>query len=378
MFHIEIEATNECNTRCLHCPHESITRPYGKMEWRTFQTVMDKAFAFNVNDVSVEFAGMGEPLLNPNIYRFIEYISDRTPISLTTNASALTPQNTARLIDAGLDRLTISFNGTDQATYELMMGGLSFERAAGYLRTAVEMSKGKRMKVAANISVSKQTQTHLPEIRQYLQGVGVDTIFFSKCHNRGTYLNDSRICTTPLPPVNDSRCDIFENTLFVAWNGDVLSCCHDLSGENKIANLLTDELAPIMQKKQAIITQGVDFPICQGCNDMYRYMNASTPDGSPLSEWIYSLYASEDERTQKLVSRINDLTTQSAQQAETIQSLKLQLDERDQRIEEMTSARSSHWAERMRALRFRLAPSQSQRERIFLSVWQRVMGKKTV
>lgn len=375
MFHIEIEATNECNTRCLHCPHESITRPSGKMEWSTFQTVMDKAFAFDSSDVSVEFAGMGEPLLNPQIYRFIKCISDRTQTSLTTNASALTPQNTARLIDAGLDRLTISFNGTDQATYELMMGGLNFERAAGYLRTAVEMSKGQRMKVAANISVSKQTQTHLPEIRRYLQGIGVDTIFFSKCHNRGTYLNDSRICTTPLSPVSDSRCDIFENTLFVAWNGDVLSCCHDLSGGNRIANLLVDEIAPIMQTKQEIISRGVNFPICQGCNDMYRYMNASTPDGSPLSEWIYSLYASEDERTQKLVSRISELTTQAAQQAETIQSLKSQLAERDRRIAQMTSARSTRWAERMRSLRFRLAPSQSQRERIFLSVWQRVMGK---
>lgn len=375
MFHIEIEATNECNTRCLHCPHETITRPFGKMEWATYQTVIDKAFAYDSQEVSVEFAGMGEPLLNPLIYRFISYISNRAQTSLTTNASALTPKNIERLIDAGLDRLTISFNGTDRATYAMMMGGLDFDRAASYLRTAVEMSQGKRMQVAANVSVTRQTQPRLVQVKQYLQDVGVATIFFSKCHNRGTYLNDPRVCVTPMPPTRDSRCDIFENTLFVAWNGDVLSCCHDLSGENKIANLSTDELAPLMQQKASIAKRGVDFPICRGCNDMYRYMNAATPDGSPLSNWIYSLYAGEDERAQKLVARIDELTTQVSQQAETIESLKAQLAEKNQHIEQMTNTRGWRWTESMRSLRFRLVPSASQREKILLSFWKRAAGK---
>lgn len=29
MFHAEIEATNHCNTRCLHCPHETMSRERG-------------------------------------------------------------------------------------------------------------------------------------------------------------------------------------------------------------------------------------------------------------------------------------------------------------------------------------------------------------
>lgn len=323
----------------------------------TFQTVMDKVFAGASQDVSVEFAGMSELLLNPLVYRFIKHISDQAQTSLTTNASALTPKNIERLIDAGLDRLTISFNGTDRATCAAMMGGLDFDRAASYLRTAVEMSQGKRMQVAANVSVTRQTQARLVEIKQYLQDVGVATIFFSKCHNRGMQLNDPRVCATPLPPMIDSRCDIFENTLFVAWNGDVLSCCHDLAGENKLANLLTADLAPLMQHKAIITQHGVAFPICRGCNDMYRYMNASTPDGSPLSNWIYSLYASEDARAQKLVARIDELATQVSQQAETIEALKAQLAEKDQRITQMANTRAWRWAEVLRALRLRLAPS---------------------
>lgn len=70
-LHVEIEATNICNTRCLHCPHELITRPFGKMDWKTFQTILDK-IKDSAAEFSIEFSGMGEPLLNPLIYNFIK------------------------------------------------------------------------------------------------------------------------------------------------------------------------------------------------------------------------------------------------------------------------------------------------------------------
>lgn len=357
MLHLEIEATNKCNTRCLHCPHESITRPLGKMTWETYRTIMDKVFAFE-GDVSVEYAGMGEPLLNPLVYRFIAYISDKAWTSLTTNAAALTPRNVQRLIEAGLDRLTISFNGIDKASYELMMGGLDFARAENHLRTAVEMARGQRTEVASNISVTKQLQAQLPTIRDYLTRAGVRTIFFSKCHNRGGNLNDPAICDTPLPPEwARTRCDIFAGTLFVAWNGDVLSCCHDLAGVNRLGNLATDELQTILSQRQATIVHGIDFAICQRCNDMYRYMHASTPDASPLSEWIYALYASADERAQKLTNRISALEHQVASKEETIAALNAQLAE----ILDSRGWRLLTW---LRRVRLTLAPKGSLRERL--------------
>lgn len=357
MFHLEIEATNQCNTRCLHCPHESVTRPLGKMTWETYRTIMDKVFA-SERQVTVEYAGMGEPLLNPLVYRFIAYISDKAWTSLTTNASALTPQNIQRLIEAGLDRLTISFNGTDQASYELMMGGLDFARAENYLRTAVEMSRGQRMEVAANISVTKQLQPQLPAIRDYLTRVGVTTILFSQCHSRGANLNDPSICDTPLPPVwARARCDIFANTIFVAWDGDVLSCCHDLAGVNKLGNLATDDLPTILSQRQVVLARGVDFAICQRCNDMYRYMHAPTPDGSPLSEWIYALYANADEHTQRLTNRIVELERQLASSQETIAALNAQL-------AEITTSRGWRWLNILRRVRLALVPRNSWRERL--------------
>jgi MoaA/NifB/PqqE/SkfB family radical SAM enzyme len=113
---IEFEPTNLCNTQCMHCPHDTISRPYGKMDWDSYKTMVDKAtpFAEGRYDLYFGFAGMGEPLLNPFIYDFIEYAHEKATTMITSNASALTAQNMEKLVAAGLRVLTISFNGHDK------------------------------------------------------------------------------------------------------------------------------------------------------------------------------------------------------------------------------------------------------------------------
>jgi organic radical activating enzyme len=304
-IHVEIEATNLCNTRCLHCPHEMISRSSGRMEWNTYQSVLDKVMAYTPN-FSVEYAGMGEPLLNPSIYDFIRYVSSKGSTTLTTNASALTPQNTRRLIDVGLAGLTISFNGDNPQLYELMMGNLSFQRAQENLRAAVEFSQGTHTEVAANVSVTRQTQTRLASIKQTLNNAGVTKIFFSKCHSRGGFLKGDAVCNTPKPPTDMDRCDIFTYTLFVAWTGEVLSCCQDLAGANVIGDLKTDPLDAILEKKQRIAADGVRFEICGHCNDMYRFMCDQTFDGRSIADWVYDLYAGDNKVTGSEISPLSE------------------------------------------------------------------------
>ena len=304
-LHVEFEPTNICNTVCLHCPHDAISRPYGKMDMDTYQSAVDQITAYTPNR-NFEFAGMGEPLLNPLIYKFIEYALGKAPTSMTTNASALTPQNIDRLVKAGLNHLTISFNGDDPAIYELMMGGLSFERAFKNLTTAVSMSQGSNMVVGANVSVTRQTQPQLGNIKQFLNDAGIEHIYFSKCHNRGGFLKGDLVCTTPPPPVDQVRCDIFSNTLFIAWSGEVLSCCHDLAGNTALGNLNPDgiesplpgvlpgALNTIIEKKKSISKKGVRFDICRTCNDLYRFMNDIPLGGGEIGEWVYDLYVVTD------------------------------------------------------------------------------------
>ena len=303
-----IEATNRCNTRCMHCPHESITRPMGMMTWGDYQVIADKILAYGRTRM-VDFTGMGEPILNPNLARFIEYLKGRLTTWITTNASALTSRNIDKLIEAGLGTIVVSFNGADAATYELMMGGLSFQRAQAHLQDLVQRATG-RIKIMANVSVTQQTRSQLKEIRRYLENIGVSEVNFSLCHSRGGHLKDRGICTTLMPPISLERCDVFHDTLFVAWNGDVLACCQDLDGVARLGNLVTDSLVGIDQFKSSLQGKGAAFAMCAECNDMYRFSHDSTPDGQPLSEWIYELYAAESEPSARLVNLVHQREAQ--------------------------------------------------------------------
>ena len=291
---IEIEASGRCNTHCLHCPREAISRPLGVMDREVFDALAAKLLASDAFD-AVAFSGMGEPTLNPHLPHFVRTLSQRMPVSLTTNVSRLKREQIEALLDAGLDSVYASFSGHTPELYRQMMGGLDFYQASETVRELVRLAKG-RARVSANVSVTPLTRPHVAAIRAHLESLGVEEPLFAMCHNRAGYLPDLCICNTPMPPAGEGRCDIFDNTLFVAWNGDVLACCHDLEGKGRLGNLVTDDLAEIMEKKRRIVQEGVRFEMCAECNDMYRFERDPTPDRRPLSEWVYML-AGEDKES---------------------------------------------------------------------------------
>jgi hypothetical protein len=269
-----------------------MTRPLGIMSRETFGQVAEQILGQQGIE-AVDFSGMGEPLLNPLLPQFVARLSPHLHTLVTTNAARLTRQKAWALVEAGLGTAIISYNGHAPGLYAQMMGGLSIERADANIRELVRAAGG-RTNVVANVSVTPRTRSHLPEIRARLRGLGVAEVGFSLCHNRGGHVDDSAVCDTGSLPVGQERCDIFENTLFVAWNGDVLSCCHDLQGLGRLGSLVGDRIGNIVDKRRAVLERGLPFPMCKECNDTYRIANDPTPDRRSLSEWIYALYSAGD------------------------------------------------------------------------------------
>lgn len=299
MFRAEIEATNHCNTRCLHCPHEAISRPRGMMQWETYEAIVAKIKAYaNGKPFALSFSGMGEPLLNPQIYRFIAHVSPYAFTSFASNGAALTEQNVRKLIEAGLDTVFLSFNGDDRESFATMMGGLSYERVLQNMRNAVKLANGSRLKIRANVSITKANQDRISRIGDMLADEGVSPVTYSLCHSRGGNLRDSSVCDTPPMPVERWTCDVMQNTLFVDWRGKAFICDHDLHGEYGLGDLMTESLEAVLERRQKLLDDGVSFDICRGCNDIMR-VGGSPPlqsgAGGIFRDWIYQLYRDEQE-----------------------------------------------------------------------------------
>jgi MoaA/NifB/PqqE/SkfB family radical SAM enzyme len=263
------------------------------MEWETFETIVRKIREHVKGEkFSLSFSGMGEPMLNPSIYRFIKHVSEDAFTGFATNGAVLTEQNLQKLMDAGLDVVYVSFNGDEPGIYSKMMGGLSYDKVLGNLRNAVAVTKGSRLKINANVSVTKANRNRVSQIRTLLEGEGVHAITFSMCHSRGGNLNDTEVYDTPAQPEDDGRCDVLKNTLFVDWRGKVFICDHDIHGEYGYGDLVAEPLATILERRDKLLAEGLSFKICQECHDLLKvgFLPLESGAGGRLPDWIYELY----------------------------------------------------------------------------------------
>jgi cyclic pyranopterin phosphate synthase len=124
---LRISVTDRCNFRCTYCmPKEVFGRDFAFLhrdELLTFEEITRLTRHFVRMGVrKVRLTG-GEPLLRRDLEQLIAQlgsIDGLEDIALTTNGSLLTPQKARALKAAGLERVTISLDSLDDATFRAM------------------------------------------------------------------------------------------------------------------------------------------------------------------------------------------------------------------------------------------------------------------
>jgi cyclic pyranopterin phosphate synthase len=129
---LRISVTDRCNFRCVYCmPAEVFGRDYAflpQSEVLTFEEIARVARVFVELGVTKLRITGGEPLVRRDLPTLIGFLAElRGPegeaidLTLTTNGSAL--RALARpLADAGLQRITVSLDSLDDATFQSMNG----------------------------------------------------------------------------------------------------------------------------------------------------------------------------------------------------------------------------------------------------------------
>ena len=127
---LRISVTDRCNFRCSYCmPKEVFNKDYPYLPHSsllTFEEITRLARVFMSHGVrKIRLTG-GEPLLRKNIEVLIEQLAalrtqdgDKLDLTLTTNGSLLAKKAIA-LKAAGLQRVTVSLDGLDDAVFRSM------------------------------------------------------------------------------------------------------------------------------------------------------------------------------------------------------------------------------------------------------------------
>lgn len=114
---IYIEPTGHCNLACRMCLRNLFQEPQGHMDMAVYGRLIAGIKELPVPP-QVFFGGFGEPLAHPNIIEMVAQARSVTrSVELITNGTLLTPERSRQLIDAGLDVLWLSLDGTTPESY---------------------------------------------------------------------------------------------------------------------------------------------------------------------------------------------------------------------------------------------------------------------
>jgi cyclic pyranopterin phosphate synthase len=122
---LRISITDRCNFRCVYCmPKEVYGRDYAFLERKdllTLEEIARVARIFAAHGVRTVRLTGGEPLVRRNVEHLVELLREipGLELALTTNG-ALLPQKAEALARAGLDRVTVSLDSVDDATFRAM------------------------------------------------------------------------------------------------------------------------------------------------------------------------------------------------------------------------------------------------------------------
>lgn len=237
-----IEPTNACNLHCVFCPQHRQKRSRGMMSLELFRRILADAKDCGVHKINLFF--LGESLLHPDIFTMLKEIKAANLISrLNTNATLLTPEKSVRLLESGLDYLTISFDGANQESYEKLRVKASFHATKDNIAhicglkkewgenkenkgTGTEKDKDKGMSTEITVEMiqTEDSQNLFPDFAIAMKKLGADYVVQKTYRNwAGEFvdekqqfrLNPYHICSYPW------------RSMAILWEGTAVPCCVD-------------------------------------------------------------------------------------------------------------------------------------------------------
>lgn len=269
---LDVELTSVCNARCNFCPQSwnGVKRTKPSMSIALLDTLIDRIIELQERQVavygkarvSIGFVSMGETLLKKDLFYYaLKMLPANISTILITNGFYMNEEFLAnRYVRERVGRINISISGWGES-YEAVYG-ISFETVINNLLLAQAYYPDR-----VTVTIVKAPETPIQDNEKLSAFLREKNIAhsFPRLHSRGGhYKHPDAFPGATLP---FSNCNIFQKIGFIASDGNLLSCCHDVKTQNIMGNILNESLLDIQQRKKKIFEQGVGFDICQNCTD---------------------------------------------------------------------------------------------------------------
>jgi MoaA/NifB/PqqE/SkfB family radical SAM enzyme len=275
-----IENTNHCNAECVMCPRDTLSRKRGFMDFGLFEKIIKEVSSVKRKPVT-HLHGFGEPLLDKRLAERIELAKSCgiTRTYIVSNASLLFPETSRKIISAGLDKMKISFYGTDEESYNNTMKRLDFkvtlQNVKDFLRIRREM-KSQTPRLILQYLPNETNNARTSEFKA-LWGPLIDSqvgdvLNVASLHNYGGGRAYNRLGKKIV-----SVCYFPWTSMSVLWDGRVVTCCMDSNGVQVLGDLNSQSVqevwnGPVLAEVRNSFGK-LDygkFPVCLSCDWVRR------------------------------------------------------------------------------------------------------------
>jgi radical SAM protein with 4Fe4S-binding SPASM domain len=232
---VEIEINHDCNRACAYCPNSKLVRKnQGQMSESLFLALLRQLQEIDYRG-RVSYHFYNEPLLSPNLDRFVDLTREMLPetwIEIYTNGTLLTEERLRTLLRLGVDKFIVTkHHGSKVYPFEQTYRGLD-----------------------------RETQ----------EKVKFQTYKEVQLTSRGGLV---RVGSANRKPPLDLPCLIPSSVIVITVNGNVLPCFEDYTEQNVMGNLTENSLMDIWnsQKYRSFredlkARKRSAHPVCKDCN----------------------------------------------------------------------------------------------------------------
>jgi MoaA/NifB/PqqE/SkfB family radical SAM enzyme len=275
-----IENTNHCNAECVMCPRELLSRKRGFMDIGLFEKLIREVSSLKRKPVT-HLHGFGEPMLDkllPERIRLAKAYGIKHTY-IVSNASLLSPETSRKIIDAGLDKMKISFYGTDEESYHTTMKRLdfkvTFQNIKDFLRIRKEMQR-RHPRLILQYLPTETNRGRQDEFRALWEPLidkkAGDCLNVTALHNYGGGRGYNQMGKKIV-----SVCYFPWTSMSVLWDGRVVTCCMDSNGVQVLGDLNSQTIkevwtGPVLNRVRDDFRKFRydDYSVCRSCDWVRR------------------------------------------------------------------------------------------------------------
>lgn len=288
-----LESSSRCNTSCLHCPREKMTRPLIEMSRDIFTKCINEFTEAPTHLYYLFLHLNGEPLFLPidEMCWRIDYAKEKLPntlITFFTNGQLLTEDKSEKLVKTKLDKLSFSVNGGTKEDYETIMPGLSYDVTINNIKTFVRLNNenGKKINTSTILLPQKANEKNMAKSFEMMTEIGIDEVGGAGINNIGGTIDAKNMKLegqyhkgNPHGPCWRAFTDIN-----VMADGRVCACCQDVLGLVVHGDVTKEHLLDIWKgesltklREEFLLGKhpnlSPEFDMCNKCDFMESFMS---------------------------------------------------------------------------------------------------------